>query len=67
MLEELELSGHGRYRGQKVLEMVEARRAAGRSLRSLDLDLFFVDMGYFGSLDILDRLRELVPEFVGSD
>ncbi|KAL1707895.1 hypothetical protein EV121DRAFT_277683 [Schizophyllum commune] len=67
MLEELELSGHGRYRGQKVLEMVKARRAAGRSLRSLDLDLFFVDMEYFGSLVVLKRLRELVPEFVGSD
>ncbi|KAI5832594.1 hypothetical protein K523DRAFT_267286 [Schizophyllum commune Tattone D] len=67
MLEELELSGHGRYRGQKVLEMVKARRAAGRSLRSLDLDLFFVDMEYFGSMDVLERLRESVPEFVGSD
>ncbi|KAI5895600.1 uncharacterized protein SCHCODRAFT_01053121, partial [Schizophyllum commune H4-8] len=67
MLEELELGGHGRYRGQKVLEMVEARLAAGRPLRSLDLDLFSVDMEYFGSLEVLERLRDLVPEFVGSD
>ncbi|KAL1692735.1 hypothetical protein GGG16DRAFT_50745 [Schizophyllum commune] len=67
LLEELELSGHGRYRGQKVLEMVKARCAAGRPLRSLDLDLFHVDMEYFGCLDVLEWLRELVPEFVGSD
>ncbi|KAI4524611.1 hypothetical protein K525DRAFT_266871 [Schizophyllum commune Loenen D] len=66
ILENLELGGHGRYRGQAAVDMVNARRAAGRPLQTLDLDLFNVDMQHFGNLDALERLRQLVPEFVGS-
>ncbi|TRM67408.1 hypothetical protein BD626DRAFT_478729 [Schizophyllum amplum] len=66
-LEELELSGYGRYRGESVLKMVEARRLASRPLRALDLDLFHVDMASFGPVDVLERLRALVPDFIGSD
>lgn len=66
-LEELELGGHGCYHGRAVVDMVEARRACGRPLRSLDLDLLLVDMDHFGGLEVIDQLRELVPEFVGPD
>ncbi|KAI5890042.1 uncharacterized protein SCHCODRAFT_02508618 [Schizophyllum commune H4-8] len=67
LLEDLELGGHGRYRGQAVVDMVNARHAAGRPFKMLDLDLFNVDMDHFGDLDALARLRQLVPEFVGSE
>ena len=66
-LEELSVGGFGRYRGQAVVDMVTARRSAGRPLRALDLDLFSIDMEYFGSLSALDQLRDLVPEFIGPE
>ena len=66
-LEELSVGGFGHYRGQAVVDMVTARRSAGRPLRALDLDLFSIDMEYFGSLSALDRLRDLVPEFIGPE
>ncbi|KAL1759889.1 hypothetical protein FB107DRAFT_204260 [Schizophyllum commune] len=66
-LEELALGGSGFYRGWSVVTMVEGRRLAGLPLQMLDLDLFSVDMGYFGSLDVLRRLRELVPHFFGEE
>ena len=59
-LEALALSGHLRVTGSALIRMVDARQAAGHSLKVLRLDLGEADKDLLGSADALEELRRSV-------
>ncbi|KAL1732932.1 hypothetical protein EV714DRAFT_205710 [Schizophyllum commune] len=65
-LESLLIGGYGQFRGEALVEVVEARRSAGCPLRALHLIHGVIDRSQFGNSEfegIVDQLRRLVPDF----
>ncbi|KAL1715629.1 hypothetical protein EV715DRAFT_206957 [Schizophyllum commune] len=60
-LEELDIGGPGRFRGEVVMEMIEARRAAGKPLKRACIDIKRADLDYFGTVETADAIERMGP------
>ncbi|KAI5834706.1 hypothetical protein K523DRAFT_293168 [Schizophyllum commune Tattone D] len=60
-LEDLETGGSGRFRGEVVMEMIEARRATGKPLRRARINIRRADLDYFGTVETADAIERMGP------
>ncbi|KAI5893087.1 uncharacterized protein SCHCODRAFT_02574186 [Schizophyllum commune H4-8] len=60
-LEELDIGGPGRFRGEVVMDMIKARRAAEKPLKRARIDIKRADLDYFGTVKTADAIEKMGP------
>ncbi|TRM67409.1 hypothetical protein BD626DRAFT_396064 [Schizophyllum amplum] len=66
-MEKLHIGGPGRFQGETVVGMLEARRAAGRPILEFSLNITQIDLDYFGEEGVVKRIKGLAPKVTVGD